>query len=115
MRPGRYRLSRETHPTGTEELLEVTPEAIDEDAAELEDGLGAIATPPHAGAVEPDTDEVTYRPSMIPLEMSRSCRRKREYSSRAAFLRRCAATSASTSRRYLLPGPVTGSLRALPR
>jgi hypothetical protein len=31
-----------------------------------------------------------------------------EYSSRAAFLRRCAATSASTSRRYLLPGPVTG-------
>ncbi|MBK6520048.1 MAG: hypothetical protein IPG04_39445, partial [Polyangiaceae bacterium] len=55
-------MSRETHPTGTEELLEVTPEAIDEDAAELEDGLGAIATPPHAGAVEPDTDEVTYPP-----------------------------------------------------
>jgi hypothetical protein len=41
---------------------EVVPEAVDEDTAEVEHGLGAVSAPPHPGAIEPDADEVPDGP-----------------------------------------------------
>jgi hypothetical protein len=58
--PRRHRSSTEAEvDLGGQVFGEIVPEAVDEHAAETEDGFGAVAPPPHAGAVETDADEVS--------------------------------------------------------
>ncbi len=51
-------------------------------------------------------------PSTTPLPISRSARRSLAYCMRAVFLTKWSWTVPSTSRRYLLPGPVTAVLES---
>ena len=51
---------------------EFGPLPVEENAAEVQEPLGALSAPAHSGTVEADADEVADSSSAAPLPMSRS-------------------------------------------
>lgn len=56
------RVREQTNGAGIEVLAKLRPEPARDDSSQVQDELGALATPAHAGPVEAHADDVADRP-----------------------------------------------------